>query len=370
MPIKQEQLFEYVIPALLCLFAGVFVFNKDVDVTNLFAKIDRKRAATLGHLLLVISYFFDLLLFLGVPGIQSIVSFTYYLKFIGSMCYLFAPSTTHYLLIAVVYLGLILEALRGGVFIDFFVWSTYFFLVISLKYNFSLKIRTAFIFIAIPLIVLVQSVKKEYREATWTGKRESGAGLFKELAEKKQNREDDPFGKSEGVIRTVGRLNQGWHLGLVLRWVPRNEEFANGADMLGDIEGTVLPRIFFPEKKIIGSQDKFYKYTGHKLRKSTSMTIGVIGDFYINYGRIGSFIGLFIFGAIIARMLYFFMRKHVLTDPVNIIWIPFLFSYLVRANNDFYVVINSFVKGYLIFLFINFLRKQLWPTPGVRNLSQ
>ena len=32
MPIQQEQLFEFVLPALFSLFAGVFIFNKDIDL--------------------------------------------------------------------------------------------------------------------------------------------------------------------------------------------------------------------------------------------------------------------------------------------------------------------------------------------------
>ena len=143
------------------------------------------------------------------------------------------------------------------------------------------------------------------------------------------------------MINTVGRLNQGWHLGMVLKRVPAKEPFSYGEDLLSDLEGIILPRIFYPDKKIIGSQDKFEKFTGHTLVGGTSMTIGVLGDFYINFGRWGSFIGLFIFGAIMARSFYWFIKKYVVTDPINIVWLPFLFSYLVRANNDFYIVANN-----------------------------
>ncbi len=361
MPISQDRLFEYTLPALLFLFGGVFLFNKDVPLLDLFKRVNKMQAVRLGHLLVIFSYLFDFLPVLGVPGINSILSFTYYLKFIGAMCYLFAPSTLNYILVAVVYVDLANTALRGGVFIDFFVWCTYLFLLFSLQQNLSLKIRAAFIVLAVPLLVIVQSVKDEYRSATWSGKRETGIGYFSELAEKKQAKETDPFAKSEGVVKTVGRLNQGWHLGKVLKWVPKREDFSDGEDMLGDIEGTLLPRVLFPTKKFIGSQDKFHKYTGYRLIGTTSMTIGVLGDFYINYGYWGSMVGLFIFGALISRLFFLFMRKYVIPDPVNIVWIPFLFSYLMRANNDFYIVFNNLVKGFLIFLFISFLRKQFWP---------
>lgn len=361
MTISQEQLFAYTIPALLFLFAGVFLFNRDVPLRDYLKRIEPYQAARLGHLLLFVSFSFELLPLLGIPEVNSILSFTYYLRYAGAMCYLFSPSVLNYILLGLVYVGLARDALRGGIFIDFLVLGAYLFLLISLRYRFTFKTRSSFILLAAPLLIIIQSVKQEYRAATWTGKRDSGIGLFAELAEKKQEKEDDPFEKSDGVISTVGRLNQGWHLGMVLKRVPKKEPFSYGADMLSDLEGIILPRIFYPDKKIIGSQDKFEKFTGHTLIGGTSMTIGILGDFYINFGRWGSFIALFIFGAIMARLFYWFIKKYVVPDPINIVWLPFLFSYLVRANNDFYIVANNLFKGFLLFLFINFLRNQFWP---------
>lgn len=367
MPIKENDLFSYVTPALAFLFAGVFLFNKDVPVRSLLTKIDPRDAARLGHLLIALSFGIDFILNFEIPGIQSIYSFTFFLKFSGAMCYLFSPSIFHYLLLLFVYGTLAFRAIVGGVFIDFFMWATYLFTMATLSFRFHLVWRLSFILIAAPVLILIQSVKVDYRKATWFGKREAGVGYLTELAQEKQREERDPFARSAGVVNTVGRLNQGWHLGKVLKWVPKHEPFANGQDLLGDIQGTILPRFFFPEKKTIGSQDKFYRYTGHKLRDSTSMTIGVLGDFYINFGRNGSFIALFLFGAFMARAVYWFMKNVVMKDPINIVWVPFLFSYLVRANNDFYMVFNSLVKGFLIFLFIQYLRKQLWPAKPMNS---
>ena len=190
--------------------------------------------------------------------------------------------------------------------------------------------------------------------------------LIEKDAQKNQN---EPFAKSNGVIRTVGRLTQGWHLGLILKHVPSRVSFSSGGEMLNDIVSSILPRVFFPDKKSINSQDKFYKYTGHRLRGSTSMSTGILGDFYINFGRTGSFIALFIFGAVIAKLLYFFMVRYVLPDPLNIIWIPLILTYLIRANNDFYTFFNGAVKGFILFLIINYLRHQLWGHKVPERLS-
>ena len=76
--------------------------------------------------------------------------------------------------------------------------------------------------------------------------------------------------------------------------------------------------------------------------------------------KIPYFIGLFIFGAIMAKLLQFFIRRYVLPDPINVIWIPFILNYLIRANNDFYIFFNGMIKGFIIFLIVNYLRQQLW----------
>jgi hypothetical protein len=361
MPLSQGELFDYAFPALFFLFAGVFIFNRDIDIRPYLKKIDPVEAANLGHLLLAVSFFFDLLLAIGVPGITPIVSFTYFLKFSGGMCYLFSPSMQNYSLFGLVYLMLTKDALTGGVFIDFLTWLSYLFLLVVHKFNLSFSVRSSAILIITPLIIIIQTVKDDYRKATWYGSGETGVELFTKLAKKKQEDENDPFQKSKGVVKTVGRLNQGWHLGKVLVHVPAKEPFSYGEDFITDMEGVLLPRMFFPDKKVIGSQAKFKKFTGHRLRGHTSMTIGVIGDFYVNFGVWGSYAALFLFGAGSALLFKWFIVKYVLPDPINIVWIPFIFNYLARAGNDFYVIANAMLKGFLIFLIVSYIRRQFWP---------
>ena len=94
------------------------------------------------------------------------------------------------------------------------------------------------------------------------------------------------------------------------------------------------------------------------------MSIGILGDFYINFGWWGSVFMLFVFGAVIAKLLHFFIKYYVFNDPINIIWVPFLLSYLIRANNDFYIFFNCLLKGFLIFLVVNFIRHRILGIKG------
>ena len=358
MAIKEDPYFAYAIPALVFLFLGIFLFNKDIPVRDLLRRIDQKQAHKLGYLLLIVSYAFDVLPLVGVNFLGSIISFTQYLKYVAVFCFLFTNSWVNYFIGFLVYIQLAVVVLRGGVFIDFINWTTYLFFFIALKFRLSFLLRLSFILIALPILIVIQSVKDDYRKATWKKNRqEAGLDLFTQIAEKKELEEADlPFSQKEGVVNTVSRLNEGWHLGLALNHVPKKEPIAGGKEMLGDIVSSFLPRVIFTDKKSAISKEKFYKYTGHKLHGATSMTIGLLGDFYINYGELGSYITLFLFGAIISRLLYFYIKRYVLTDPINIIWIPFMFSYLIRADNDFYIVFNCIVKGFIIFIIIDYIR--------------
>jgi hypothetical protein len=370
MPIEQGQYFQYTIGALSFLFAGVFLFNKDVDIREALTRIDPRQSNNLGYLLLAVSYGLDFFQLIGITSLSSIISFTSYLKYVAAFCFLFSKSKFNYFLIAVIYLQLGASVLSGGVFISFFIWSTFLFFFICLKYKFPFLLRAAFIIIAVPVLIVVQSVKDKYRAETWEGQREGGLNLFTELAAEETKKNDgEPFSESKGVISTVARLSQGWHLGLTLRRVPKKEPYAEGNEMISDIAASIIPRIFFPEKKSVNSQDKFYQYTGHKLRGSTAMSIGVLGDFYVNYGIWGSYAMLFLFGVLIIKLFNWFMRRYVFPDPINIIWIPFILSYLIRGNNDFYIFFNGMIKGFLIFLAINYIRYRFMgakkPGPGV-----
>ncbi len=371
MPIPDERYFDYVNMAMLFLFAGIFTFNRDIDVRSLLNKIDPKAAAGLGWLLLFVSYFFAALQMIGIPGVGSVISFTQYLIYPAAFCFLLSTHPFKYLLVVLIFVQLLFTGLQGGMFLNLFVWSTYLFFFVTHSFRLSFFVRAAIFLLGIPVLIVVQSVKDEYRKATWVNRREAGIGLFADIASSQNEKTKNvPFIESPGVVKTVGRLTQGWHLGLTLRRVPSKVPLSNGEEMVSDITSSILPRIVVSDKKIVGSQDKFEKYTGHRLWNTTSMTIGVIGDFYINFGKWGSFAGLFIFGAFISLGLYFFMKRFVIPDPINIVWVPFIFSYLIRANNDFYMVFNSLIKGLIIFLVVNYIRKKWWSPKPVSSLQR
>jgi hypothetical protein len=80
--------------------------------------------------------------------------------------------------------------------------------------------------------------------------------------------------------------------------------------------------------------------------------MGVVGDFYLNFGKIGTVIVLFLFGFSISKVNSVFISKYVKSNPINLIWLPFIFSYLMRPGNEFYMVLNHLIKSVFVLFFV------------------
>lgn len=366
MAVNADSYFAFTIPALIFLFAGVYFFSvRNGQVIDFKNRIDPSYAARYGWFLIFISFLFDIIGFLQIPFLFPLVSFTIYLKYVGCFCLVFTRSKLGILVIMLVYARLMLGVLATGVFVDFFIWSAYLFLFVVLEYKFSFSARLLAFLLIIPIITTVQGVKKEYREVVWNEKEEGSLELLLELSrqQRTENNSTESYFESSAFLRTIGRLNQGWHLSMTLNHVPRRQPFMNGTELFTDITASMIPRFIAEGKKKVNDKEKFEKYTGHHIYGNTAMSIGVLGDFYINFGFWGSFIALFFLGVFVAIVLKYFMRKFVMPNPMYLVWIPFLFSYLIRANNEFYIFFNNLVKGFILFLLIDFIFRQLFPQP-------
>jgi hypothetical protein len=64
---------------------------------------------------------------------------------------------------------------------------------------------------------------------------------------------------------------------------------------------SLVPRAVWPNKPMsAGSGDLVSRYTGLRFAEGTSVGIGQVLEFYINFGTIGVFLGLFAFGMLLS----------------------------------------------------------------------
>ena len=97
------------------------------------------------------------------------------------------------------------------------------------------------------------------------------------------------------------RLNQNALVGAAVNHIDAGrQEFANGETLI-DAVIALIPRFIWPDKGVAaGSGDLVSKFTGFTFPEDTSVGVGQVMEFYINFGQWGVIIGFMSLGLIIA----------------------------------------------------------------------
>ena len=96
------------------------------------------------------------------------------------------------------------------------------------------------------------------------------------------------------------RLNQNYLVGRVVKTIDSGQEpFANG-ETLYEAVLALVPRILWPDKPVVaGSGHTVSRYTRITFESSTSVGIGQVMEFYINFGTFGVLAGFLIIGVLV-----------------------------------------------------------------------
>lgn len=336
------------------------------SVKNKFKKIQinisSEFASSLGRWFIVISLFASLLNVFFLYSFKAILTFFIILKFTGIYCLIYSDKKLDKIIIIVLFIQLIANAILESQLINFIVFLIFFAMFYNIKYTMTTKSKLVIVSLVLLFLTVYQGVKSEYRDLTWTKGKSWQSNLTSEekLAILSNLITFDSFFKAfetklennETLIKTVHRLNQGWQTSKVLKHVPKHVDFENGKALMIDIFSSVMPRFLLPNKRVVNDHKRFNYYTGYTLNNQTSMSIGVIGDFYINFGFYGTIISMFVFGHCVARFIFWFYKKYIIYNPFNIIWLPFFLSYFIRPGNEFYMVLNHIIKSFIVFLIV------------------
>jgi predicted membrane channel-forming protein YqfA (hemolysin III family) len=112
----------------------------------------------------------------------------------------------------------------------------------------------------------------------------------------------DPYDVSQ-LERIDERLNQNALVGAAVRYLEiQQNPFARG-ETLWHAVIAVVPRAVWPDKPVeAGSGDLVSTYTGIPFQTGTSIGIGQVMEFYINFGRTGVVVGFMLLGMALAMM--------------------------------------------------------------------
>lgn len=368
MAVPQEAYVNFIFLALLAFGAGLFSLKSKLNFNK--HNLDINMVSKLGRVLFIIGVSSNFLSLFLPDQFRSILGFFIMFQWIGVFLLVFSDYRTDKLLILLFSVFILIQAILESTFIDLIVYTLFFFMFFSLKYKPSLIKKLLFLSVGFVFFVVYQGIKNEYRSIIW--KDEVSVSKKIEVLQSLLNKEtlvgafNTDIQNNESLIFTMNRLNQGWQTSKVFRHVPNQVDFEYGLDFLNDVLSCFLPRLLWENKRVVNDQDRFSYYTGYKFEEKISVNIGVIGDFYLNFGKKGTIIMMFLFGHFAARLKRFLIVNFVNTNPLNLIWLPFVFSFFIRPGNEFYMVMNHIFKSFFVLLFVIII---IYPAIGIYNNS-
>lgn len=156
------------------------------------------------------------------------------------------------------------------------------------------------------------------------------------------------------LMRVNMRLNQNYLVGAAVgNLESHNVEFARGQTVLEAFQG-LIPRALWPEKpQLAGSPEVVSKYTGYSFAAGTSVGVGQVMEFYINFGTAGVIVGFMIFGALITMLDTWAAQRLWAGD-----WLQFAMWYLpglamMQAGGSLIEVASSAGAAVLAVMFVN-----------------
>lgn len=157
------------------------------------------------------------------------------------------------------------------------------------------------------------------------------------------------------VKKLAARMSSGvGYFSHVLQRVPRVVPHEGGGLTLRALRHIVRPRILFPEKQNLGGDSwLIWQYAGIRVageEQKTSVGLGYMAQFYIDFGVPGMFVPLFMYGLLIGlayQAVLFFAPSHLFfSSTVTVLCLQHFTSY----EGEIAKLIGGFAQMFLIFI--------------------
>jgi hypothetical protein len=294
--------------------------------------------------------FIGILLKIFSGAVPSSLSFVCYLfsliRFVGAFS-LFNISPKKYYFYVILVLGFeFYLAILIAMFHDAIMWLIFFLLFYTYVKKPSIPTKIIGLSVFIFLILTVQFLKGEYRQSTWSGERKAGLKTAMELTQ--GNTKDNIITDENNVKGALNRSNQAWILASTIHNMETYKNFQGMNNVIAYLEAALLPRFMAPNKISSGNQEIFNRFSGHEIKESTSMGLGIFADGYISYGSWG----LWIFGlalGLIFSITFKIVERWSNISPFYVMFLLPMLNYAARPDCETQTIINQISKSILMF---------------------
>jgi len=359
MPIESDQYYSFVLPGTIALLIGLhFPFRGPKPFSgHIYAekiKARNQNFTKISTILLLIGGI-SMLIRGYVPGAMAQV-FEVLGNFIFASAFYayFSDSIHRVLYISITVIIILFISIFSGmfgklVFVSILA-SIIMMAVRHTKINFVKKILT--VGLGLSLIVILQSVKHEFRKNTWsgyagyTGYSGSSTTLFFNLIQEKIENPSLIFGDELQLFGLAARLNQGLLISKVLYYIPQQQPYVGSGPITSAIIGGFVPRLLWPDKPESGGRANMLRYTGIKLQK-VSMNVAPIGEAYGSFGPFGGIVFMFFLGFFF-RWSFNKIMVTANTHPTLLLWVPSIYVLVVVVETDVLTIFNALTKSVLL----------------------
>ena len=353
MLVDEHTYFSFVTYAILALYLGFHLVPKKENEAQAKLSFEKNNRIFeyIGERLIWIGYAFFLLSFFMPNFIVTTFAF---IRFIGTIYLWFSKSEKRRFYMVLVWVPFVLLTIKGAVFINLIIWGALLYCLFMLTKKPNKLILTSLIIVSFFFIVILQTVKHQYREVAWDKKSTEEVSLIDLMIKQSKNIDAETF-KLMGAGLNL-RVSQGWIISHGLHNLKPNQHQFETSYLQKELLGILLPRFLYPDKVAVGSHEKFDLFTGWHLADGVAMNLGIIGDAYFNFGLYKGIIACLILGLIFGLMHRYYLHKLIVYTDL-LAWSLLFYFMIMRAGNEFYSIMNWYVKtGIITFLFFVYVR--------------
>lgn len=364
-----ESYFEFAVPGVLLFGLGLFIFRPHPLPDHRFlAQLQTYDLQAIGKKLIAYGWGTFILQPFVPSAISYFMTLVVFLSYIGGMMILFSPMlrSQKWVWIGFAYLPVVRDALFSGIFFLAMIWIAYLAIYFLFRARKSFAVNLCIILFGIYLVVVTDTAKKDFRSII--GEKGANIGfvdkglLFGTLF--LDNASFQILSKTTNVSARVTRANQGALVTWVMAHTPKIQPYGEGETIKDAIIAAIFPRFLMPDKAQAGGKENFVKYTGHILNKSTSMNISLLGEGWANFGYWGGL--FFMFGVgVFYSYVYRIFSETMQQFPLYFFFIPFVFIYTIKAEDDLLTPLNHIFKALMVmFALHQLVIKKIKPVRG------
>lgn len=348
MPISSDEYLSYAVPAVIAMAVGLRLplrnlrIDKSPAIYMQNVKAYLLNKPHLGLILIAVGLISGLLNFLAPASLKQVFFLTEHLTYVGVFYVIYSPyKQKKYIVLGVIAL-MIGQTIIAGMFGEFVYLLICSLTLILLGKKINFRTKMGYALLGIFLIVMLQSIKMDYRQRSWAEGEGADPVYFAQLIGDRLTDASvllDP----DNLFFTSVRMNQGWLVAVTMKRVPERFPFGNGETIAQSVAATIVPRFLWPDKPDAGGKANLKRYWGYNI-VGYSMNIGPLGEGYANFDKFGGVIYMFFYG-----LFFNFMISSVLKfsekRPTIILWLPFLFFYSISVETDLLTTMGALVKG-------------------------